>query len=117
MNKDCERLPVPIEGDSWSNWEPDPERSFREHNAALEPYALMSREEILECMRDARGGKEWEFLTEFLLDKCGYNERRWERVTTLLTSYLEFGRAELWFAETAARATRMTGRENEPPGC
>jgi hypothetical protein len=107
MKNDYQRSPVPIEGDSWSNWIPDPERAYREHDAALEPYALMSREEILECMRDARGGKEWEFLSEFLLDKCARNERRWERITTLLTSYLEFGRQEVWLAEAGSQATRL----------
>jgi hypothetical protein len=116
MNNDYQRSPVPIEGDSWSNWAPDPEGAFREHNATLEPYALMSREEILERMRDARGGKELEFLTEFLLDKCAHNERRWERITTLLTSYLEFGRQELWFVEAAAQATRLTAPESDAPG-
>jgi hypothetical protein len=113
MKNDCQRPPVPIEGDSWSNWEPDPERSFREHNAALEPYALMSREEILECMRDARGGKEWEFLTEFLLDKCPCNARHWERISSLLTSYLELGRDEVSYVETASLATRMRAGETK----
>jgi hypothetical protein len=115
MARDCQRPTVPIAGDSWSNWEPDPEQAFREHNAMLEPYALMSREEILERMQDARGGKEWEFLTEFLLDKCPRNEQRWERIASLLSSYLELGRHEVSFAEAASSATRLSRGESEPP--
>src|SRR6185437_4504414 len=40
----------PFAGDSWSNWEPDPQRAFRENDPSLEPYALMSREEVIQAM-------------------------------------------------------------------
>jgi hypothetical protein len=115
VDRDYQRFPVPIEGDSWSNWEPDPERAFREHNATLEPYALMSREEILERMQDARGGKEWEFLTEFLLDKFPCDEQQWERIATLLASYLEFGRHDVAYAEAASSAPGMRTDDSALP--
>src|SRR5512135_1764644 len=70
MSGELQNIPNPWDGDSWSNWDPDPERAFREHDPTLEPYASMSKEELLECMRNAHGGREWEFLREFLLDKC-----------------------------------------------
>jgi hypothetical protein len=114
MADNCQRPGLPTGRDSWSHWEPDPERAFDEHDATLEPYALMSREEILECMQDARGGREWEFLTEFLLDKCPRHERRWERIASLLSSYLELGRPEVSFAEAASSATRLIDGESEP---
>jgi hypothetical protein len=107
MYNQIQRSGLPFEGDSWSNWEPDPERAFREHNAALEPYALMTREEILDCMRNARGGKEWEFLWEFFLDKCVHADRGLERTAVILTSYLELGLQELCFVESTGLATRI----------
>ena len=35
-----------FENDSWSQWQPDAERAFREHDPRLEPFASMSRAEI-----------------------------------------------------------------------
>jgi hypothetical protein len=97
-----------IEGDSWSNWAPDPERAFSEHDPTLEPYASMSKEELLERMRDAKGGREWEFLREFLLDKCTEDELRWEKFLSMLRVFSEFGDDEFCFlSEAAGPATRL----------
>jgi hypothetical protein len=73
-----------FENDSWSNWHPDPQRAFREHDPSLEPYASMSKDELIEAMLDAKGGQEWEFLREFVLDKCGEEERRYDRFLKIL---------------------------------
>ena len=70
--------------DSWMDWQPDPEHAFREHEPTREPYASMSRDEILSCMRNAKGGKEWEFLREFLIDKCAQEELHYDRFMSIL---------------------------------
>ncbi len=96
-----------IESDSWSNWQPDPQRVFREHDPALEPFASMSKAEILEAMFDARGGQEWELLREFLLDKCDEEERQYDRFTALLRG-LNGERDEFCYLnEVAGPATRL----------
>ena len=68
---------------SWFDWQPDPERAFREHDPALEPYATMSKEQLLEAMLDARGPQEWEFLQEFYLDSCAAAELAVDRTRFL----------------------------------
>jgi hypothetical protein len=97
-----------LEGDSWSNWRPDPDRAFREHDPTLEPYFSMSKEELLACLLQARGGREFETLREFLLDKCSDDERREDRFLELLMSsgmgHLEFA----YLNEVAGNATRIT---------
>jgi hypothetical protein len=99
-----------FERDSWSNWCPDPRRAFGEHDPALEPYASMSRDEVFEAMRGARGGHEWEFLLEFVLDKCAPEELLYDRFLTLLKTHSEPGLNEFWFfSEVAGMATRVIG--------
>jgi hypothetical protein len=94
--------------DSWSNWDPNPERAFREHNPTLEPYASMSKEEVLEQLRNATGGREWEFLREFLLDKCTTDELQWDRFLSMLRVYSEIGFAEFCLlSDVAGLATRL----------
>src|SRR5207248_250498 len=84
VGKRSSRQEAMFGSDSWSNWDPDPGRAFREHDPALEPYASMSRDEILKVMLDARGGREWEFLREFLLDKCSPEELQYDHFMALL---------------------------------
>jgi hypothetical protein len=97
--------------DSWSNWDPDPERAFREHDSHLEPYASMSKEELLERMRNATGGREWEFLREFLLDKCTNEELQLDKFLRMVRVYSELGSAEFCiFSEVAGVATRLRPR-------
>jgi hypothetical protein len=99
-----------VEGDSWSGWEPDPERAFRDHDPALEPYASMSKEGILECMFHARGGREWEFLREFLLDKCTASERQYDQFQSRIQLFLECGpEASCFLSEVGGPATRLHG--------
>jgi hypothetical protein len=97
-----------FEGDSWSNWQPDPRRAYREHDCALEPYASMFRDELLEAMRDARGGLQWEFLREFALDKCAPDELRGDRFLALLMGHGEASLDEFFYpGEAAGMATRL----------
>jgi len=105
-------------GDSWSNWDPDPERAFREHDPALEPYASMSRREILDRMRDARGGREWEFLREFLLDRCTPSELHPDAFQAMLKSSMGLGYEEFCLLfEDAGLATRLRPVPDPiPPG-
>jgi hypothetical protein len=102
-----------FEYDSWSNWSPDPRRAFDEHDPALEPYASMTREEVFEAMRDARGGLEWEFLLEFALDKCSPEELLYDRFMELLRMYHQPELDGFWYlSEVAGVATRLIS----PPG-
>jgi hypothetical protein len=95
-------------GDGWSHWQGDPERAFREHNPALEPYASMSRDEIVAAMLAARGGREWEFLREFLLDKCSEEEREYDRFMAILADVGGLTSEELYFlSEMSGIATRL----------
>ena len=57
-----------FESDSWLDWEPDPERAAREAVPTLEPYASLTRRQILDLMAEAKGGREWEFLQEYFLN-------------------------------------------------
>lgn len=96
------------DGDSWSNWGPDPVRAFREHDPTVEPYASMSKEEILKCMWNARGGKEWEYLREFLLDKCTEDELYLDSFIGTLEAQMECGYEEFCLlSEMAGPATRL----------
>jgi hypothetical protein len=97
-----------FECDSWSNWYPDPERAFGEHDPALEPFASMSRDEVFEAMRDAQGGHEWEFLLEFVLDKCAPEELLYDTFLTLLRTHSEPEFDEFCcLSEAAGMATRV----------
>jgi hypothetical protein len=97
-----------FEHDSWSQWNPDPERAFREHDPTLEPYASMTRDEILATMREARGGQQWEFLREFLLDKCSEAELDYDHFLKLLIEQGGLSSEELsYVGEQACMATRL----------
>jgi hypothetical protein len=97
-----------FENDSWSLWHPEPERAFREHDPKREPYASMSREEILCRMRDARGGQEWEFLQEFLVDRCTVDELDYDRFKELLTEHGGLGDEELsYLCDSGGMPTRL----------
>jgi hypothetical protein len=102
-----------FECDSWSNWCPDAQRAFDAHDPALEPYASMSLDEVFAALRDARGGLEWEFLLEFVLDKCAPEELLYNRFMTLLRTHNTPESDEFCFlSEAAGMATRLVA----PPG-
>jgi hypothetical protein len=97
--------------DSWSHWHPDPERAFREHDPGLVPYALMSRRDILACMRVAKGGQEWEFYQEFLIDKCTEAEREYACFVAILVENAGVGRDELCYVHACGgMPTRVFGQ-------
>ena len=94
--------------DSWFNWQPDPERAFREHDSTCEPYASMSRDEILARMRNAKGGREWEFLRVFLIDKSRQEELVYDRFLSILADHGALGSDELaYLGDGAGMATRL----------
>jgi hypothetical protein len=93
---------------SWFHWEPDPDRTFREHDAMLEPYASMTKEQLLERMLDARSGPEWDFLQEFYLDKCSEAELAVPRSVFLREQFGALDEDLFWFLSgVAAIATRV----------
>jgi hypothetical protein len=97
-----------FENDSWFDWHPDPEQAFREHDPTLEPYASMSKHALLEAMHAAQGGRQWEFLREFLLDKCTGDELRSDGFMALLQVDGKLEREEfIYLSEVAAVATRL----------
>ena len=99
-----------FENDSWFDWEPDPERAFREHDSRLEPFASMPRDEILTCIRNAKGGYEWEFLREFLIDKCTQEELQYDRFMAILRDQAALGSEEsAYLGDEAGMATRISG--------
>jgi len=107
----------PFAGDSWSNWEPDPQQAFREHDPSLEPYALMSREEVIRAMIAARGGRHWEALREFVLDQCSEDERRYDRFIAILKGDGNPDRELLVVLnEVAGMATRVYEPRPDPIG-
>jgi hypothetical protein len=68
----------------------------------------MSKEEILKCMWNARGGKEWEYLREFLLDKCTEDELYLDSFVGTLEAQMECGYEEFCLlSEMAGPATRL----------
>jgi hypothetical protein len=97
---------------SWLDWAPDPGRTFRAHDPKLEPYASMTKQQILEAMLEARSGAEWDFLQEFYLDKCSKAELAVSRETFLRE---QFGTLEddlFWFLFcNAGHATRLAAGE------
>ena len=97
-----------FENDSWCNWHPDPEQAFRDHDPTLEPYASMSKDALLEAMHAAQSGREWEFLREFLLDKCTGDELRSDGFLALLQVDGKMGWEEFsYLSEIAGMATRL----------
>ena len=94
--------------DSWFDWQPDPDRAYQEHDPRREPYASMSRAEILSCMRDAKGGREWEFFREFLIDKCSPEELQYDSFMAILRDQAALGSDELsYLGDEAGTATRL----------
>ena len=105
-----------VKDDSWSDWCPDPGRAARAHDPTLEPYASMSLEGLVAALLDARGGQEWEFLLEFVLDKCGEDDRRLDRFLELLRARGGLAEAELCFLlEVAGLAARFGPPGGHPP--
>jgi hypothetical protein len=93
---------------SWFNWEPDPEQTFREHDPTLEPYASMTKQQLLEMMLDATSGREWGFLQEFYLDKCSEAELAVARSIFLREQFGALEEDLFWFiAGVAGIATRV----------
>jgi hypothetical protein len=106
-----------FKNDGWAQWDPDPERAFQEHDPTLEPYASMSRGEILDALKEARGGREWEFLREFLLDRLTPEELEYERFRALLTDSGGFEGEELaYVCDLAGKATRLITPSGNGPG-
>jgi hypothetical protein len=95
-------------GVSWFDWAPDPSRTFHNHDPQREPFASMTKEQLLKAMLDARSGAEWDFLQEYFLDKCSQAELAVPRETFL---HEQFGALEdelLWFLSgVAGCATRV----------
>ncbi len=91
-----------FESDGWLDWEPDPERAAREAAPGLEPYASMTRAQILNLMAEAKGGREWEFLQEFFLNTCRPEELAVGTEEFIKAQYGEvFGFEELCLLECA----------------
>jgi hypothetical protein len=104
-----------FEDDSWFHWQPDPERAFREHDPARVPFAWMSRHDILAHMRTAKGGREWEFYQEFLIDKCTDEERQYDRFLAILLEHGGLGRDELCYAHGCGGVPTRVVRHAESP--
>jgi hypothetical protein len=99
---------------SWFDWTPDPERASRAHDPGLEPYASMTKEQLLEAMMDARGGSEWDFLQEYYLDRCTEAELAVGRTTFVREQFAPVGEELLGFLSgVAGTATRVAGGGGE----
>ena len=97
---------------SWLDWEPNPERAFREHDSTLEPFASMTKEQLRDAMIEAGSGPEWDFLQEFFLDKCSLAELAVPRLTFLRQQFGTLGDEVLCFLSGAAGvATRLASDE------
>lgn len=110
-----------FESDGWLDWEPDPERAAREADPCLEPYASMTRPEILALMAEAKGGREWEFLQEYFLNTCRPEELAVGADEFMQTQYAGvFGFEELCYLEIAIepaiRRRLLSGARGEPAG-
>ena len=90
-----------FESDCWLDWDPDPELAAREADPALEPYASMSKEQVLDLMAHAKGGHEWEFLQAYFLSKCTAEELGVGTEEFIRAQYGVFGFEELCFLEGA----------------
>ena len=90
-----------FESDCWLDWDPDPERAARDAEPTLEPYASMSRSQILDLMTKAKGGREWEFLQEFFLNRCTAEELVVGTEEFIQKQYGVFGFEEICFLEEA----------------
>lgn len=90
-----------FESDCWLDWDPDPERAARDADPKLEPYASMSKAQVLELMTLAKGGREWEFLQEYFLNKCTAAELAVGAEEFIKTHYSAFGFEELCILEDA----------------
>jgi hypothetical protein len=113
---DTTRRDLVFANDSWFHWHPDPERAFREHDPGLVPYAAMSRHDILTCMRAARGGREFEFYQEFLIDRCTDDERDYDRFVAILVEHAGLEPDELCYVHACGRVPTRLVRHSESSG-
>ncbi len=91
-----------FESDGWFDWEPDPHRAAGDADPSLQPYASMTRAEILALMAEAKGGREWEFLQEYFLNTCGPDELAVGTDAFIQTHYSDvFGFEEACYLEGA----------------
>jgi hypothetical protein len=94
---------------SWFDWAPNPDRAFRDHNPALEPFASMNKQQLLDAMLDASSGPEWDFLQEFFLDRCTPAELAVSRLTFLRQQFGDVDDDLYWFLSgVAGFATRVS---------
>jgi hypothetical protein len=104
-----------FESDCWLDWEPDPERACRDADPALEPYASLSKQELLGLMLSARGGREWEFLQEYFLDRCSAEELAVAPAEFIARQFAAFEPDELCFlGEAIERALRRRTGPSAP---
>jgi hypothetical protein len=108
------RTPV-FANDSWSDWHPDPARALREHDPKRVPYAWMSRPHILACMRLAKGGREWEFYQEFLIDQCTPEERDYDHYVAILLEHGVVRREDLFYLYPSDGVPTRVVRHSEIP--
>jgi hypothetical protein len=93
-----------------------------EHDPSLEPYASMSREQILTLMESAGPGEEHERLNCFFMDKLSVAELEklnfhHELVAWLLDRRGAFGFDQcLFVTQVSAEATRRLFEEMPAPG-
>jgi hypothetical protein len=105
------------------DWRPDPERAFEDHDPDLEPYASMTRDEIVAAMANASEAGDfarWEMLHEFMLDKCSARELEQINFANALGLYLvekrgAFGAEQLAFISGLAGRTTRELFEDMPP--
>lgn len=105
-------------GDSWLDWEPDPRRASRDAVPGLEPYASLTKRELVDLMSRAEGGREWEFLQQYYLDLCREEELGQGPREFIRTQYGPLTRDEMLFLEDAVglalRHRRAHGRHAGP---
>jgi hypothetical protein len=110
-------MPAMFESDNWLDWEPDAERASREAYAGLQPYASMSKRQIFDLMLRAKGGREWEFLQEYFLNRCSQAEISMPPLEFIRSQYRGFrGEERLFLVEsvTLALRRRITGGVPRP---
>ena len=100
-----------FDDDGWLDWEPDPDRASREAIPKLEPFASMTKRQLLARMLEAKGGREWEFLQEYFLDRCSDEERAVSPAEFIRTQYRMFRPEERCFlADSVALALALRRR-------
>jgi hypothetical protein len=75
----------------------------------------MSRHDILACMRVAKGGREWEFYQEYLIDKCTADEREYDHFVAILREHAGVDWEELCLLhECGGMPTRLVRHAESP---